>query len=220
MSDPIIPAPRVQPPIGPQVTPQFNYSGSSYAPRPDTISSMKTFAKKNAGWILFGTAILGLLYAFWSFITRSTSSSDDSKRSDRRARGVGRRTEKPPGEEVIIGKSDVKVEEILSQYRMLFVILTSNSNQSQGMTLSTTRGMMNKLGSSDSFAWRIMDDGNSSKDRIAAFRELIHAFIDKYGTELKEYKIAGASLPETYYTLASETGEYPIVTAFAKIFSE
>lgn len=236
MSDPIISAPRVQPPTGPQVTPQFNYSGSSYAPRADTISSMKTFVQKNSGWIILGTLVLGLLYTLWSFITLKPLPSDDFDRPDRRARGgshsggvggiggtafrgsggVSCRFEKPPGEEVIIGKSKLATNEFILPYQMLCGILTKHDNLN--MALSATRGMMNQLGSSESFALRIISDGNLPLDRIVAFQKFIHEFIDTYKTELSESKVVGVPLPEEYYTLTPETGEYPIVTAFAKLF--
>ena len=220
----IIPSPGITPPTGAQVTPNFDYSGGSYAPRPDTISSMATFAKKNAKWLAIGTFLLGALYFLWSIFTRKppTPPTDDTELERRLTPPVStsprlfRVDESDP--QVIIGKEDVKWSDVALQYRMLYVNVVRQNNIS--MSTCSSSALMNTLGSSESFKRRIRETTNPCEDRIDAFRELIEAIIETYGMHLEEYEIGNQKLPKEYYTKDTESGEYPIVTAFAKLMQK
>ncbi|MCP5505859.1 MAG: hypothetical protein H7A38_03125 [Chlamydiales bacterium] len=209
----IIPPPSVNPPTGPQFTPSFDYTGGSYTPRPDTLSSMSDFAKKNAKPLAIGALLLGLVYALWSFLTRqSPSTKDDDDSSQHKGSGVTSTTSSSKQTPVkteskdIIGKKDVDWKSFANRFGMLYRVLNMPSCKDFTASQLTT-AMLNDLNASESFKKRIRDDRE-----VDAFREFVQALLPHIiaeGTPLAE-------MPAKAYTLDSD-GKYLIVKKFEEV---
>lgn len=202
----IIPPPRVNPPTGPQFTPSFDYTGGSYAPRPDTLSSMSDFAKKNAKPLAIGALLLGLVYALWSFFTRQSPLPRDEDSKSQSTNAPARSAPVKTESKDIIGKEDVDWKSFANRFGMLYRILNMPSCKDFA-ALQQTTSILNDLNASESFKERIRY--NRDVDAFRDFVEAILPHIVAEGTPLAE-------MPKEAYTLGSD-GKYPIVKRFEEV---